>query len=58
MIQQVYEDLSKHASFSGILFSDDAVLDDYEDAGRHALRIYSQWGCRPTSARSARTPTC
>lgn len=44
MIQQVYEDLSKHASFSGILFSDDAVLDDYEDAGRHALRIYSQWG--------------
>ncbi len=44
MIQQVYEDLSKHASFSGILFSDDAVLDDYEDAGRHALRTYSQWG--------------
>lgn len=44
MIQQVYEDLSKHASFSGILFSDDAVLDDYEDAGRHAARTYSQWG--------------
>lgn len=44
MIEQIYEDLSKHASFSGILFSDDAVLDDYEDAGRHALRMYSQWG--------------
>ena len=44
MIQQIYEDLTKHASFSGILFSDDAVLDDYEDAGKHALRIYSQWG--------------
>ncbi|WP_175994259.1 poly-beta-1,6-N-acetyl-D-glucosamine N-deacetylase PgaB [Burkholderia vietnamiensis] len=44
MIEQIYEDLSKHASFSGILFSDDAVLDDYEDAGRHALHIYSLWG--------------
>lgn len=44
MIQQIYEDLSKYASFSGILFSDDAVLDDYEDAGRHALHTYSQWG--------------
>ncbi|ABI89068.1 poly-beta-1,6-N-acetyl-D-glucosamine N-deacetylase PgaB [Burkholderia ambifaria AMMD] len=44
MIQQIYEDLTKHASFSGILFGDDAVLDDYEDAGKHALRTYSQWG--------------
>ncbi|KVE95046.1 poly-beta-1,6-N-acetyl-D-glucosamine N-deacetylase PgaB [Burkholderia vietnamiensis] len=44
MIEQIYEDLSKHASFSGILFSDDAVLDDYEDAGRHALHTYSLWG--------------
>ncbi|MBR8064114.1 poly-beta-1,6-N-acetyl-D-glucosamine N-deacetylase PgaB [Burkholderia ambifaria] len=44
MIQQIYEDLTKHASFSGILFSDDAVLDDYEDAGKHAMRTYSQWG--------------
>lgn len=42
MIEQVYEDLSKYASFSGILFSDDAVLDDYEDAGRHALAAYAQ----------------
>ncbi|PCE33562.1 poly-beta-1,6-N-acetyl-D-glucosamine N-deacetylase PgaB [Burkholderia ubonensis] len=44
MIEQIYEDLSKYASFSGILFSDDAVLDDYEDAGRHALQTYGQWG--------------
>ncbi len=47
MIEQVYEDLSKYASFSGILFSDDAVLDDYEDAGRHALAAYAQWGLPP-----------
>ncbi|MFA8395203.1 poly-beta-1,6-N-acetyl-D-glucosamine N-deacetylase PgaB [Burkholderia ubonensis] len=44
LIEQIYEDLSKHASFNGILFSDDAVLDDYEDAGRHALQLYAQWG--------------
>ncbi|MBU9360369.1 poly-beta-1,6-N-acetyl-D-glucosamine N-deacetylase PgaB [Burkholderia multivorans] len=44
MIEEIYEDLSKYASFSGILFSDDAVLDDYEDASRHALRAYAQWG--------------
>ncbi|MBN3788355.1 poly-beta-1,6-N-acetyl-D-glucosamine N-deacetylase PgaB [Burkholderia sp. Ac-20353] len=44
MIEQIYEDLSKFASFTGILFSDDAVLDDYEDAGTHALQTYAQWG--------------
>ncbi|KVO66926.1 poly-beta-1,6-N-acetyl-D-glucosamine N-deacetylase PgaB [Burkholderia ubonensis] len=44
LIEQIYEDLSKYASFNGILFSDDAVLDDYEDAGRHALQLYAQWG--------------
>ncbi|WP_179404417.1 poly-beta-1,6-N-acetyl-D-glucosamine N-deacetylase PgaB [Burkholderia guangdongensis] len=44
MIEQIYEDMSKYASFSGILFSDDAVLDDYEDASRHALQAYAQWG--------------
>ncbi|MDN7474739.1 poly-beta-1,6-N-acetyl-D-glucosamine N-deacetylase PgaB [Burkholderia multivorans] len=44
MIEEIYEDLSKYASFSGILFSDDAVLDDYEDASRHALRAYAEWG--------------
>jgi poly-beta-1,6-N-acetyl-D-glucosamine N-deacetylase len=44
MIQEIYEDLSKFASFQGVLFSDDAVLDDYEDAGQHALQVYGQWG--------------
>ncbi|MGU7772076.1 poly-beta-1,6-N-acetyl-D-glucosamine N-deacetylase PgaB [Burkholderia sp. MR1-5-21] len=44
MIEQIYEDLGKYTSFSGILFSDDAVLDDYEDAGKHALQMYAQWG--------------
>jgi biofilm PGA synthesis lipoprotein PgaB len=44
MIEQIYEDLGKYASFGGLLFGDDAMLDDYEDASRHALRTYAQWG--------------
>ncbi len=30
-ITDIYEDLARHASFSGILFHDDAVLTDFED---------------------------
>ncbi|RXV69621.1 poly-beta-1,6-N-acetyl-D-glucosamine N-deacetylase PgaB [Burkholderia stabilis] len=55
-IEQIYEDLGKYASFSGILFSDDAVLDDYEDAGRHALSIYSQWGLPADIGKIRATP--
>ena len=44
IIEQVYEDLSKYTSFTGILFHDDGVLDDYEDASSHALQTYAQWG--------------
>ncbi|MCU9954377.1 MULTISPECIES: poly-beta-1,6-N-acetyl-D-glucosamine N-deacetylase PgaB [Burkholderia] len=56
MIEQIYEDLGKYASFSGILFSDDAVLDDYEDAGRHALSTYSQWGLPADIGKIRATP--
>ncbi|WP_412024785.1 poly-beta-1,6-N-acetyl-D-glucosamine N-deacetylase PgaB [Burkholderia cepacia] len=55
-IEQIYEDLGKYASFSGILFSDDAVLDDYEDAGRHALSIYAQWGLPADIGKIRATP--
>lgn len=56
MIQQIYEDLGKYASFGGILFSDDAVLDDYEDAGRHALSTYAQWGLPADIGKIRATP--
>ncbi|MBF5013387.1 poly-beta-1,6-N-acetyl-D-glucosamine N-deacetylase PgaB [Burkholderia pseudomultivorans] len=56
MIEQIYEDLGKYASFGGILFSDDAVLDDYEDAGRHALRAYAQWGLPADIGKIRATP--
>jgi biofilm PGA synthesis lipoprotein PgaB len=40
-IGEIYEDLAKHAPFAGLLFHDDAVLSDFEDAspaGLAALR--------------------
>jgi biofilm PGA synthesis lipoprotein PgaB len=43
-IGEVYDDLGKHAVFSGVLFHDDATLSDYEDASPAALSVYrDQW---------------
>ena len=44
VIGEIYEDLAKYAMFDGILFHDDAVLDDTEDASEPALRTYAEWG--------------
>jgi biofilm PGA synthesis lipoprotein PgaB len=45
VILDIYEDLAKHADFEGILFHDDAVLNDFEDAGPGALEFYRrEWG--------------
>lgn len=43
-ITMLYEDLAKHAMFSGVLFHDDAVLSDFEDAGPQALSAYRAAG--------------
>jgi len=43
-ITEIYEDLAAHASFQGILFHDDALLSDYEDAGPDALAAYRAAG--------------
>jgi len=43
-IGQLYEDLSAHAAFDGLLFHDDALLSDFEDAGPDALRAYAAAG--------------
>jgi len=37
VIGEIYEDLAKHAAFAGLLFHDDAVLTDFEDASAPAL---------------------
>ncbi|RME32883.1 MAG: poly-beta-1,6-N-acetyl-D-glucosamine N-deacetylase PgaB [Gammaproteobacteria bacterium] len=44
IIRQIYADLGRAARFAGLLFHDDATLDDHEDAGPAALRVYrEQW---------------
>ena len=39
-ILDIYEDLARHAEFEGLMFHDDGVLDDYEDAHPEALKYY------------------
>jgi poly-beta-1,6-N-acetyl-D-glucosamine N-deacetylase len=43
-VKEIYEDLAKHADFAGLLFHDDAVLDEFEDNNAAALRVYrDEW---------------
>ncbi len=43
-IGDLYEDLSRYAIFDGILFHDDALLSDFEDASPGALAAYRAAG--------------
>lgn len=43
-IIDLYEDLSRNAIFGGILFHDDALLSDFEDASPSALAAYRSAG--------------
>ena len=43
-IGALYEDLAAHAAFEGLLFHDDAVLSDFEDASPDALKAYEAAG--------------
>jgi len=49
LIAEIYEDLAKNAIFDGILFHDDATLDDNEDASTWALDFYSKKWALPNS---------
>jgi len=42
VVIDIYEDLAKYTYFDGLLFHDDAVLSDYEDAGPAATSVYSE----------------
>jgi biofilm PGA synthesis lipoprotein PgaB len=44
IIREIYDDLAGHASFDGILFHDDSVLSDFEDASPAALAAYRHAG--------------
>src|SRR5690606_20641947 len=52
-IIDIYEDLARYAHFDGILFHDDALLGDFEDASPSALQAYEQAGL-PTSIETIR----
>lgn len=41
---ELYEDLARHAAFAGVLFHDDALLSDFEDANPEALTAYQTAG--------------
>jgi poly-beta-1,6-N-acetyl-D-glucosamine N-deacetylase len=43
-IVELYEDLAQHASIEGLLFHDDALLSDFEDASPAALIAYQAAG--------------
>ena len=43
-VTEIFQDLARHAVFSGLLFHDDITLSDYEDASPAALRQYRAWG--------------
>ncbi|MCS2163928.1 poly-beta-1,6-N-acetyl-D-glucosamine N-deacetylase PgaB [Scandinavium sp. H11S7] len=43
-INEIYEDLARHATFSGVLFHDDALLSDFEDASPVAMQSYHAAG--------------
>ncbi|MFE8100669.1 poly-beta-1,6-N-acetyl-D-glucosamine N-deacetylase PgaB [Brenneria goodwinii] len=55
-IIEIYEDLASHALFDGILFHDDAVLADDEDASADALRAYQAAGFPETIAAIRQDP--
>lgn len=43
-IRDIYDDLGRHASFAGVLYHDDAMFNDFEDASPAALAVYRGWG--------------
>jgi biofilm PGA synthesis lipoprotein PgaB len=44
----LYEDLARYAPFEGLLFHDDALLSDFEDASPSALAAYAKAGLPPS----------
>lgn len=54
VITEIYQDLASHASFQGLLFHDDALMSDFEDASPQALAAYRMAGF-PGSIEAIRT---
>lgn len=56
-IIEIYEDLASHAAFSGILYHDDALMNDFEDASPDALAAYARAGFSGDIGQIRRDPT-
>ena len=52
-IGEIYQDLARMSSVDGVLYHDDAVLSDFEDAGPAARKVYATNGL-PTSIAALR----
>ena len=53
VIGEIYEDLARMSSLDGVLYHDDAVFSDFEDASPAALKVYAANGL-PTSIAALR----
>lgn len=57
IIGEIYEDLALYTPLDGVLFHDDGFLTDYEDAGRHAQKVYvERWGLPDTIQKIRKDP--
>jgi len=56
LIGQLFAEMAAHGAIQGILFHDDAMLSDYEDASPPALKAYQRAGLPDTIA-ALRNPT-
>lgn len=55
-ITEIYEDLARYSAFQGVLFHDDALLSDFEDASPEALAAYQAAGLGNDIASIRRSP--
>lgn len=55
-IRDIYQDLARYATFDGVLFHDDTVLTDYEDAGTGAMAAWRAAGHREDIAQIRQNP--
>ncbi len=55
-INEIYTDLGAYGKFSGLLFHDDALLTDFEDATPAALKQYQKWGLGKSVANIRNNP--
>ncbi|CRM07867.1 MULTISPECIES: poly-beta-1,6-N-acetyl-D-glucosamine N-deacetylase PgaB [Pseudomonas] len=57
IIGEIYEDLARNSAIDGVLYHDDAVLSDFEDASPAALKAYAANGLPDTVAALRADPT-